>query len=297
MTKKWTVTELNEYFDKHAFLSDPYDEEKITAIFKEDFGDDFVVEFCDRQPIRKDAGYPIVSAYSIDFPIRVVEYFYKYFGCDIIRETFRINYKEDHEKHEEIGDKVPENGPSLWVTALKANVVFWIGDNKRISIPRRPKEFQFNDQEQLHNEEGPALVMMDPLSIPANPEEGEMKLIAHFFLQGIEVDKKWIMDKTYTGIDILKDENAEVKRVVGEMYGWGKLLTEVKANVIDAGHDTNDCMYAIMGIPGEEFNIICLADGSTNRCYTLPVPSSCGTYEESMEYLQDGEKYKLVAQT
>lgn len=91
-------------------------------------------------------------------------------------------------------------------------------------IQHRPTEIHFDDQKRLHNFNGPAIKFRGEWS-----EDFSNVYAVH----GVRV-KKNIIDRKYKVEDIEKEENAEVRRIMIELYGQDKFIIDSGAKVISS---------------------------------------------------------------
>lgn len=136
----------------------------------------------------------------------------------------------------------------------------------------------------LHNETGPAVAFRDGYGV--------------YSIGGVTVPKKIVeAPETITIEEIRSEDNAEVKRLMTEAYGYGKYLTDVNASIIDQDTVAVDklvpegkhIMRALMQ-DDENNRFLVGSDGSTHRVYYMPVPADTQTCEAAAEMLANGLK-------
>lgn len=100
-------------------------------------------------------------------------------------------------------------------------------------ISERPSELHRNPQGQLHNETGPAMLYPDGW--------------ATYAWNGVRVPQTLIEGK-WTTTEILREENAEVRRCAIEKMGWDRFVAD--ANLTQVGVDMDD-----PGNPGHQLSL------------------------------------------
>jgi hypothetical protein len=102
-------------------------------------------------------------------------------------------------------------------------------------------------------------------------------------IEGYLVPESLVMEpEKQTLADINGEENAEIKRIRINRYGWQRYLTESNATILDtvlSGHAWETLMQC------DGFKVLCTYDPSTGRPYALEVDESCQTCEQAQRYL------------
>lgn len=158
-----------------------------------------------------------------------------------------------------------------------SQVNWWVPYEKYCFISRNPITLNFNEENLLHCEDGPAIEFKDGFKI--------------YSINSVIVPEIVVLNpKKQTISEILKEFNIEVKRIRIERYGWSNFLNEIKAKPIDSAFNTNpgasnwlETLYDV-----QEFlncNLLVTCDPSTGRVYFLEVDSSCENCEEAQRYL------------
>jgi hypothetical protein len=86
-------------------------------------------------------------------------------------------------------------------------------------VSERPTKLTLDDQGRLHNETGPALEYFDGYYL--------------YSWHGTRIDNPDIIEKPITIGQIEAEQNAEIKRIMMERFGWSNYLQESKAELID----------------------------------------------------------------
>lgn len=144
------------------------------------------------------------------------------------------------------------------------------------AISDRPERILRDDQGRLHSESGMALQYRDGWGL--------------WMWHGVAVDEQIIMrPETQTLEQINSEENAEVKRIRIERFGWERYLTAVGAAVIDRRrNDVEGTREALMRA-GDMQALVCHCP-STGRVYALEVPMEVQTCEQAQGYLWSGSR-------
>lgn len=104
-------------------------------------------------------------------------------------------------------------------------------------IQNKPSQINRDDQNRLHCVDGPAIKY-----------RAENSISNVYAVHGVRVNKK-IIDRDFTTKDIDKERNAEVRRVMIELYGQSNYLIESNAEVVHS--DDFGTLYR-KEIPGDE---------------------------------------------
>jgi hypothetical protein len=105
-------------------------------------------------------------------------------------------------------------------------------------IQNKPSQINRDDQNRLHSVDGPAIKY-----------RGSENSISNVYaVHGVRVNKK-IIDRDFTAKDIDNERNAEVRRVMIELYGQSKYLIDSNAEVVHS--DDFGTLYR-KEIPGDE---------------------------------------------
>lgn len=155
-----------------------------------------------------------------------------------------------------------------------------------IILADRPK-MHFDDEQNLHNENGPAVEWPDGFKLWFNH--------GHFLDEGgktiITAPEKLTTDR------ILDIANEETKRVAIERYGWEKFLAEANCPVLDRRqNDVDNTIEILVGPPAKEAadwrrtNRMILFCRSTGRRYLLNVPTDTTTCQEAQKWMANANR-------
>lgn len=133
-------------------------------------------------------------------------------------------------------------------------------------------ELHFDEDEQIHNDSGPAIAWSDKFSI--------------WVIGGVQVDEQIVMNPhTQTVKQIQGEQNEEVKRIRIERYGWEPFLANINAKVLDEQvneiEQTRECLMS-----GDGMTVLVCACPSTARVYAMEVAPETKTCAEAHKYLQ-----------
>jgi hypothetical protein len=169
---------------------------------------------------------------------------------------------------------------NLWAALCKSG--WWQARKGIVLACERPTLLSINDEGRLHNESGPAMQFSDTYSLWA--------------VGGVRVDEQIVMmPETQTLEQIEKEENAEVRRVRIERFGWSRFLVDSGAKVLDTDHDIDGIARALMRTG--EHSVLCCACTSTGRTYAMEVPLECASVEQADRYLRNGRNGSVVLQS
>lgn len=126
--------------------------------------------------------------------------FYDYFQTECGLDLKKINPSVEIAKN------------SGWWTPLK-NVAI---------IQHRPSEINMDEENRIHSVDGAAIKFRGDWDDPSNV----------YAVHGVRVPKK-VIDRNYNIADIEKEENAEVRRVMIELYGQDKFIIESGAKEVN----------------------------------------------------------------
>ncbi len=103
---------------------------------------------------------------------------------------------------------------------LADSCMWWYPFENVVFVCNRPEQINKDESGRLHNVAGPSVRMRDGISC--------------WHVHGVSVPSDIILDRTKITIDRIKSEqNAEVRRVMLEFYGYEKYLIDSKAKVLD----------------------------------------------------------------
>lgn len=100
---------------------------------------------------------------------------------------------------------------------LAKYIGWWVPLRNVAIMQHRPKAIHMDDRNRIHNINGPAIEFRSPAGV-----ESKNNVYA---IHGIRV-KKSVIDRTYTVKDIESEANAEVVRVMMDLYGHDKFIVD-----------------------------------------------------------------------
>lgn len=128
----------------------------------------------------------------------------------------------------------------------------------------RPTQLAFDAEDNLHAEHGPAVAYADGWKL--------------YYWHGTSVPAEWIENKELLDPSLaLTHENVEMRRIVAEIVGWDRVLSNLPTRVID--ENPNPAIGTLFecdlpDAPQERFlRVLC----ATGRTFMLPVPKTMRT--------------------
>ena len=171
-----------------------------------------------------------------------------------------------------------------------AKVGWWAPYDTHCFVSLPPTEIYLDDENELHNENGPAIRYKDGVEM--------------YCIHGVRVPKNVITEPQNQTIDeILNESNQEVKRIRITRYGWGKFLEKTQARIVDSrlvslgndnpteyiNPDKTGWMSSLYHLPEEDLKVLTTYDPSTGRPYFLEVSLECDNCSEAQAYLNANE--------
>lgn len=147
-------------------------------------------------------------------------------------------------------------------------------------VSRLPLERHFVEGEggrlDLHRDDGPAVSYADGLKL--------------WYVNGVKVDEQIVMNpQTQTIEQIRSEENAEVRRIRIERYGWEAYLDNAGAKVLDVRTNEIEQTKEALMDAGEDGRVLVCACPSTARVYAMRVPAEITTCAEAQRWLCPAE--------
>ena len=114
-------------------------------------------------------------------------------------------------------------------------------------------------------------------------------------INGVLVDEQIVMrPETQTVEQISKEENAEIKRIRAERYGWNRYLSGINAERIDKRRNdiegTREYLYS-----ADDMKILLCVCPSTAKVFSLEVDGSVTTCEQAQNYLSSGLSGRIIS--
>lgn len=136
-----------------------------------------------------------------------------------------------------------------------------------------PEILRVDDQNRPHCENGPSHRWRDGWSL--------------YYWHGVRVPAEWIEDKaSLTPAIALKEKNAEKRRAACEIIGWNRILSEMKAKIIDKDDDPEIGELVEVRLEGNHERFLRVQCG-TKREFALPVPPTMKTALEANAWTFD----------
>lgn len=169
-----------------------------------------------------------------------------------------------------------------------AQVCGWWASYKDVAIFQdRPKELHYNEQGELHNENGPAVLYRDGW--------------ACYSWNGMRISPSdaWILTnpERITVDSIRKQNNAELRRIMVEKMGLDKYLAASETRLIDMDSLTleGSATRALVE-DGEGDRWLVGTDGSTKRMYFMPVDKNAETCVEAHNRIAGFNENRLIVE-
>jgi len=146
----------------------------------------------------------------------------------------------------------------------------------KVIVLQRPVGMIFDSEGQLHNEHGPAIEYADGTKL--------------YVWHGVNVPSSWITDKENLPIDTaLTHTNIELRRVAGEIIGWGRIVSSLNPKVIDENENPMIGTLVEVDLPRAPNSRFLKVRCATGRDFALPVPSRFQTALEA-----NADSYELT---
>ena len=155
---------------------------------------------------------------------------------------------------------------------LAMNCGWWSAYEDTAVFQHRPAEIHLDENNLLHNENGPAVKYRDGFTVYA--------------WRGTRIPSEWIEDKAS-----LKPEtaitwpNMEQRRAASEIVGWVNVLEQLDARTIDKHDNPMVGELVEVDIPDIGRERFLRVQCGTNRLFALPVPPEMETAEQSQRWL------------
>lgn len=147
-----------------------------------------------------------------------------------------------------------------------------------------PRKLTVDDQMRPHNEDGPFCEWSDGSAL--------------FAVHGVRVPRWIIQDRKRINLAKIKGESdAEIRRVMIELYGWGNYLKESGAKILDMDSLTLEGSAArCLMVDSFGDKVLIGTDGSTKRVYSMPVPREVETCKQAHEAIMGTTEDRLIAE-
>ena len=168
----------------------------------------------------------------------------------------------------------------------------WIPFKNIVFMSERPTEIHLDQQGRLHNPEGPALLYADGYAL--------------FSFHGVTIPKEIVEHPEAITVEaIMEEENAEVRRIMCEIMGWDRYVTESGLQLIDECDDPANAPHTLrlFDTPQQVFNVpvrLLLMTNATPKPtgivprYGITVPVEINSALEAAAWMADvsAEQYR-----
>ncbi|GAA3885147.1 DUF6745 domain-containing protein [Streptomyces sedi] len=175
------------------------------------------------------------------------------------------------------------------LAAVAGAAGWWWPYERRVVLSERPTEIHLDELGRLHRMDGPAMVFPDGFALHA--------------FRGMPVPAGFLEElESLTPQRITDEENAELRRVMFEHYGYDRYLRETGATPVD--RDETGVLWRIEQLDDENIVIVEVVNSTpepdgTRRTYWLRVPPRTRTAREAVAWTfgLDAESYAPSRQT
>lgn len=131
----------------------------------------------------------------------------------------------------------------------------------------------------LHNPTGPAIEWPDG--------------VRWYYVHGVQVPDKWITDpESVSGSDLLAERNQTVRSAGLALFGWGKVLADLKATSLDKHPQLGELVQARLPTgPSRFLRFTC----PTGRSGALRVPVTCETVLQAQAWVNRVSEQDILA--
>jgi len=194
---------------------------------------------------------------------------------------FYVSYASMYDFGDRIGLDMDQEKLKMFLNWVRCCPYVTFSENK-VYVSKKPSRLFFNDNKQLHNENGKSAEFSDGWGI--------------YSINGVHVDEQIVMNPQTQSIKQIRDEeNEEIKRIRIERYGWDDYLIESGAELINERRNdvdgtneylfkTDDGMVALM----------CICN-STGKEFILEVPPQTKTCREAQSWLSNGLSERIIS--
>lgn len=197
---------------------------------------------------------------------------------------------------EVVGVDLPTNQRAADYALAQQSACWWWPHTHFVMVSDRPTQIHREQiaprgwgSHRLHNDKGPAIAW----------ERGDDKWLC-YFVNGVDMKAEHVENPSTITLKIIRDEShAERRRILTELYGVGRYLTDTGAKLLhmDGG------LQVIGGAPralmqddtGQKWLVG--TDGSTKRVYHMPVPEEVATCKQAHESICGLSESMIVAES
>lgn len=168
--------------------------------------------------------------------------------------------------------------------------VFWIWPGSKVCICcDRPTEIALDVERRPHREDGPAVSFSDGF--------------AAYAVHGVELPEYVVMRPHEISVEKIEaEQNAEVRRILTERFGYGRYLSETGAQVIDMDviavntlDESFGSMPRALMVDKQGQRWLVGTDGSTKRVYYMRAPNDANTCAQAHSALAGFDENQIIA--
>ena len=178
-----------------------------------------------------------------------------------------------------------------------------------------PPQYKFNPDGRLHCLDGPAWITSTRLRwyVDGRRTGADIDIYGsiNYYYKDILVPSKYIIDRENLTFDeVITQDNAEVRRVGMEIYGFERMISEKRLKLIDSvEHDDPEMVSELYRAKlsnkdEEELSIIRVSDGTPTadgkrKKYILQVPPDMKTFQQAVAWTfrKEPDDYHPVIET
>jgi hypothetical protein len=191
-----------------------------------------------------------------------------------------VSYASMYDFADRIGLQMNQENLTMFLNWVKCCP--YVTFNKdRVYVSKKPTSIVFNDDGQLHNEEGKSAEFADGWGI--------------YSINGVGVDEQIVMSPSSQTIkQIQGEDNEEVKRIRIERYGWKRFLDEISAELMDERQNDIDGVKEFLFKGDEMVALMCICN-STGKEFVLEVPPETRTCQQAQAWLSNGFSERTIS--
>jgi hypothetical protein len=165
--------------------------------------------------------------------------------------------------------------------AWSAHCPYILFNDDIVYVSNRPNKVEYNDDRQLHCEDGMACSFNDGWGVYA--------------IDGVHLDKQIVMEpETQTISEIRNESNEEVKRIRIERFGTGKFLKGIAAKIIDQRDNAIEATKEYLLSTDMDMNYLMCHCPSTAKDFYLEVPPETKTCSDAQNWLSSGLSSRTI---
>ncbi len=152
-------------------------------------------------------------------------------------------------------------------------------------VSEPPLVLRVDDRNLPHCEDGPSHRWADGIEL--------------YYWHGVKVPRRWVLErKTVPVVEILAEQNADIRTAGLQMVGWPRILAELTAKAVDVDDPEIGTLYSV-DLPNEPGQRILMARCGTGRDVALRVPPTMKTALEANAWTWglSPEEYKPEVRT